>query len=150
MIPTSSASSPRVTFTTAAAVPPAVNNCVESNSGNLIQGHQVALKCAMAAVLGLVRKTSLSRRHRALYAEVTTVVTRWLRHISMPHWGALGGRRQVQHGLDSPTLMGMSKFKGSSAGNSGAQKDQEYFEPVVLNDGAGWLHRLRPHKNLNT
>ncbi|KAI9430992.1 hypothetical protein H4582DRAFT_2063243 [Lactarius indigo] len=110
MIPTSSASSPRDTYTTAAAVPPAVNNCVDGNSGNPIQGHQVALNCAMAAVLGLSSASCTG--------------------------GAFRGRRRVQRGPDSPASMGLSKFKGSPAGNSGAQKDREYFEPVVLNDGA--------------
>jgi hypothetical protein len=29
---------------------------------------------------------------------------------------------------------------GRFAGNSGAKKDEEYFDPTVLNDVAGWLH----------
>ncbi|KAH9013865.1 hypothetical protein EDB85DRAFT_2280747 [Lactarius pseudohatsudake] len=52
--------------------------------------------------------------------------------------GRSGGR--------SPGLGGGSASgKGGSAGNSGA-KDEEDFEPSVLNDGAGWLRTLRLHK----
>ncbi|KAH8994152.1 hypothetical protein EDB86DRAFT_3234880 [Lactarius hatsudake] len=35
---------------------------------------------------------------------------------------------------------------GGSAGNGGAKKDEEDFEPSVLNDVAGWLRTLRLHK----
>ncbi|KAH8984718.1 hypothetical protein EDB92DRAFT_2105845 [Lactarius akahatsu] len=39
-----------------------------------------------------------------------------------------------------------SSGKGGSAGNGGAKKDEEDFEPSVLNDVAGWLRTLRLHK----
>ncbi|KAH9020224.1 hypothetical protein EDB85DRAFT_2005486, partial [Lactarius pseudohatsudake] len=53
--------------------------------------------------------------------------------------GRSGGR--------SPGLGGGSASgKGGSAGNGGAKKDEEDFEPSVLNDVAGWLRTLRLHK----
>ncbi|KAH9059940.1 hypothetical protein EDB87DRAFT_679833 [Lactarius vividus] len=53
--------------------------------------------------------------------------------------GRSGGR--------SPGLGGGSASgKGGSAGNGGAKKDEEDFEPAVLNDVAGWLRTLRLHK----
>ncbi|KAH9010367.1 hypothetical protein EDB83DRAFT_2581725 [Lactarius deliciosus] len=41
---------------------------------------------------------------------------------------------------------GSASGRGGSAGNSGAKKDEEDFEPSVLNDVAGWLRTLRLHK----
>ncbi|KAH9020228.1 hypothetical protein EDB85DRAFT_2278822 [Lactarius pseudohatsudake] len=53
--------------------------------------------------------------------------------------GRSGGR--------SPGLGGGSASgKGGSAGNGGAKKDEEDFEPSVLNDVTGWLRTLRLHK----
>ncbi|KAH9014727.1 hypothetical protein EDB85DRAFT_2157202 [Lactarius pseudohatsudake] len=51
--------------------------------------------------------------------------------------GRSGGHSHGQHG-------GSASSKAGSAGNS------EYFEPVVLNDGAGWLRTLRSHNNTRT
>ncbi|KAH9010361.1 hypothetical protein EDB83DRAFT_2322456 [Lactarius deliciosus] len=54
--------------------------------------------------------------------------------------GRSGGR--------SPRLGGdgSASDRGGSAGNGGAKKDEEDFEPSVLNDVAGWLRTLRLHK----
>ncbi|KAH9171641.1 hypothetical protein EDB89DRAFT_1080088 [Lactarius sanguifluus] len=54
--------------------------------------------------------------------------------------GRSGGR--------SPGLggSGSASGRGGSAGNGGAKKDEEDFEPSVLNDVAGWLRTLRLHK----
>ncbi|KAH8987215.1 hypothetical protein EDB86DRAFT_3105112 [Lactarius hatsudake] len=41
---------------------------------------------------------------------------------------------------------GSGSGRGGSAGNGGAKKDDEDFEPSVLNDVAGWLRTLRLHK----
>jgi hypothetical protein len=52
-------------------------------------------------------------------------------------------------------LRGPSRSRGRSPGTSGtssvgngssAKKDEEDFDPVVLNDVAGWLRTLRLHK----
>ncbi|KAH9172677.1 hypothetical protein EDB89DRAFT_1905988 [Lactarius sanguifluus] len=51
-------------------------------------------------------------------------------------------------GRRSPSLGGggSASGRGGSAGNGGAKKDDEDFEPAVLNDVAGWLRTLRLHK----
>ncbi|KAH9010365.1 hypothetical protein EDB83DRAFT_2680828 [Lactarius deliciosus] len=41
---------------------------------------------------------------------------------------------------------GSGSGRGGSAENGGAKKDEEDFEPSVLNDVAGWLRTLRLHK----
>ncbi|KAH8987229.1 hypothetical protein EDB86DRAFT_3245845 [Lactarius hatsudake] len=63
--------------------------------------------------------------------------------------GTFGG---MQGGISrrSPGLGGSGSGSGSgrggSAGSGGAKKDEEDFEPSVLNDVAGWLRTLRLHK----
>jgi len=53
--------------------------------------------------------------------------------------GRSGGR--------SPGLGGSAgSGKSGAAGNGGAKKDEEDFDPAVLNDVAGWLRTLRLHK----
>ncbi|KAH9012277.1 hypothetical protein EDB85DRAFT_1900469 [Lactarius pseudohatsudake] len=47
---------------------------------------------------------------------------------------------------DSVSLGSASGGIGESAGNGGVKKDEEDFEPAVLNDVAGWLRTLRLHK----
>ena len=54
--------------------------------------------------------------------------------------GRSGGRSRAS----APTASGSSS---SNAGNNkGAKKDEEDFDPAVLNDVATWLHSLRLHK----
>ncbi|KAH9024804.1 hypothetical protein EDB85DRAFT_2180006 [Lactarius pseudohatsudake] len=61
--------------------------------------------------------------------------------------GSNGLRGGSRSGGRSPGLGGGSASgRGGSAGNSGAKKDEEDFEPSVLNDVAGWLRTLRLHK----
>ncbi|KAH8994164.1 hypothetical protein EDB86DRAFT_2829980 [Lactarius hatsudake] len=55
--------------------------------------------------------------------------------------GRSGGRSPGLGGSGSASGRG-----GGSAGNGGAKKDEEDFEPSVLNDVAGWLRTLRLHK----
>ncbi|KAH9010992.1 hypothetical protein EDB85DRAFT_2230962 [Lactarius pseudohatsudake] len=58
-----------------------------------------------------------------------------------------GLRAGSRSGGRSPGLRGGSASgRGGSAGNGGAKKDEEDFEPSVLNDVAGWLRTLRLHK----
>ncbi|KAH8981837.1 hypothetical protein EDB86DRAFT_3066593 [Lactarius hatsudake] len=60
--------------------------------------------------------------------------------------GLRGGSRRS--GGRSPGLGGGGSAggRGGSAGNGGTEKDDEDFEPSVLNDVAGWLRTLRLHK----
>ncbi|KAH8994157.1 hypothetical protein EDB86DRAFT_3243981 [Lactarius hatsudake] len=60
--------------------------------------------------------------------------------------GLRGGSRRS--GGRSPGLGGGGSAggRGGSTGNGGAKKDDEDFEPSVLNDVAGWLRTLRLHK----
>ncbi|KAH9020229.1 hypothetical protein EDB85DRAFT_2120823 [Lactarius pseudohatsudake] len=61
--------------------------------------------------------------------------------------GSNGLRGGSRSGGRSPGLGGGSASgRGGSAGNGGAKKDEEDFEPSVLNDVAGWLRTLRLHK----
>ncbi|KAH9171651.1 hypothetical protein EDB89DRAFT_2176780 [Lactarius sanguifluus] len=55
---------------------------------------------------------------------------------------APGGPEDARLGLGGGSASG----KRGSAGNGGAKKDDEDFEPAVLNDVAGWLRTLRLHK----
>ncbi|KAH9059923.1 hypothetical protein EDB87DRAFT_1822403 [Lactarius vividus] len=54
--------------------------------------------------------------------------------------GGSGGRSPGPGG-------GSASGEGRLAGNGGAKKDEEDFEPAVLNDVARWLRTLRLHKH---
>jgi hypothetical protein len=59
--------------------------------------------------------------------------------------GLRGG--PCRSGGHSPGLSGANAESGSSsAGNGSAKKDEEDFNPAVLNDVAGWQRTLRLHK----
>jgi hypothetical protein len=61
--------------------------------------------------------------------------------------GMGGSRGPSRSGGRSPGLSANGKSGSSSAGNgSSAKKDEEDFDPAVLNDVAGWLRTLRLHK----
>ncbi|KAH9012276.1 hypothetical protein EDB85DRAFT_2281309 [Lactarius pseudohatsudake] len=75
-------------------------------------------------------------------------------NMNMPRWGcrprrSYSLRRSLLLEEDSDRLGSASvqaSARSEAAGSGGAKKDEEDFEPSVLNDVAGWLRTLRLHK----